>query len=53
MTAQKAEAAAEKRLKTIEAALKKLVVKYEQLDEDCAEHIMTPDAHNPGMLGRK
>lgn len=43
---------AEKRLKTIEAAIKKLIGQYEELNQGYTQHICTPDAHNPGMMGR-
>lgn len=53
MTDKKAPTAAEARLKTIEAAIEKLINKYAKLDGDYTRHICTPDAHNPGILARK
>jgi hypothetical protein len=52
-TAQKAKVDAEKRLITIEDAIKKLIGQYEELNTVYTQHICTPDAHNPGMMGRK
>jgi hypothetical protein len=52
-TAQKAKIDAEARLKTIEAAIKKLIGQYEELNQAYTQHICTPDAHNPGMMGKK
>ena len=51
-TAQKAKIASEKRLKLMEDAIEKLIKKYAELDSAYTQHICTPDAHNPGMLGR-
>jgi hypothetical protein len=43
----------DERLKTIEAAIKKLIGQYEELNQGYTQHICTPDAHNPGILARK
>ena len=43
---------AEERLATIEAAIKKLIGQYKELNQTYTQHICTPDAHNPGMLAR-
>ena len=45
--------AEESRLKTIEAAIEKLINKYAKLDGDYTQHICTPDAHNPYVLSKK
>ena len=42
----------EKQLKTMQKAVKELIDKYAKLDKEFTEHVVTPDAHNPGMMGR-
>ena len=51
-TSRQSKIDAEKRLKLMEDAIEKLIKKYAELDSAYTQHICTPDAHNPGMLGR-
>ena len=53
MAQKKTETAAQKELKTIKESIKKLIGEYESLQKDFTKHVVTPDAHNPGVMSKR
>ena len=44
---------AEKELERLNKAVEKLIKEYDALQKDFTKHVVTPDAHNPGVMAKR